>query len=120
MLHEIFKGMDNAAELINENFESVKIKHGQNEKGSYVVLGNGLKVAWFTITKVHTGSTYQWDYPIEFSNPPTVMATANQSTDSRSYSGVKFGVTTYADHAALRKWDHGSLNYPFHFIAIGY
>ena len=31
MLNEIFKGMDNAAEKINENFEQVDIIQGQNE-----------------------------------------------------------------------------------------
>ena len=42
MLHEIFKGMDNAAEQINDNFKNATIVDtGSNEDGDYFVLGNG-------------------------------------------------------------------------------
>ena len=42
-MHEIFKGMDNAAEQINENFQNGSIvESGVNEEGYYVKYGNGL------------------------------------------------------------------------------
>ena len=45
MLSEIFKGMDNAAELINENFENGSIvESGKNEFGHYFRMGNGVQV----------------------------------------------------------------------------
>jgi|SRR5690625_1833291 len=120
MLHEIFKGMDNAAEAINDNFEQVDIIQGQNENGSYVKFGNGLIVAWFKMTDTHTHATYEWTYPIPFSNPPIVLATPQQVSDLSAYSGVNYGVRARNDSADLRKWNHGGLNYPFSFIAIGY
>ena len=50
MLNEIFKGMDNAAELINENFEKTNVEIAENENGYYVKFGNGFVICWREIT----------------------------------------------------------------------
>ena len=55
MLNEIFKGMDNAAEQINENFEQLAIEHGEiegsseGELSSYYILEGGLQIVLFKV-----------------------------------------------------------------------
>ena len=85
MLHEIFKGMDNSAEQINDNFENGSIvEHNLNEpnpeRGYYVRYGNGLQVCWHKLevdinTSIAMGSAYRterrtWDYPKPFIESP--------------------------------------------------
>src|SRR5699024_2252354 len=58
MLHEIFKGMDNAAEQINENFQNGSIvESGVNEEGYYVKYGNGLLEVYQKRTFVVSANT---------------------------------------------------------------
>ena len=77
MLHEIFKGMDNAAEQINENFEMVAVERGDTANGEYIKYANGLVVCTHAITRNARinqpyGALYReandsvWEYPIEF------------------------------------------------------
>jgi len=41
MLNEIFKGIDNAAEKFNENFQKVNVLSGSNENGKWKIYGSG-------------------------------------------------------------------------------
>lgn len=46
-LEEIIKGMPNAAEAINNNFNNATIvESGTNENGTYMVFGNGIVVSF--------------------------------------------------------------------------
>ena len=49
-MNEIFKGMDNAAEMINENFEKTNVEISENENGYYMKFGNGFAICWREIT----------------------------------------------------------------------
>src|SRR5699024_4956273 len=56
MLNEIFKGMDNAAEQINENFKALDVEVGENENGYYAKFENGLSLCWREVTFVRESS----------------------------------------------------------------
>lgn len=78
MLNEIVKGMDNAAEKINENFQNGSIVEiGENDRGKFTKYGNGKLVQ--EITLEITSTTFQnwngWgrlaktiELPIPFTN----------------------------------------------------
>jgi len=54
-MNEIFKGMDNAAEQINENFEQLAIEYGEiagnseEESSSYYIFESGLQIVLFKV-----------------------------------------------------------------------
>ena len=76
-MNEIFKGMDNASEAINENFEQVKMTEGSTEKASWLIFPNGLKICEGSFTYV-PGEENSIDLPIEFTeNRYTVDLTAS-------------------------------------------
>ena len=65
MLHEIFKGMDNASEAINENFLSGSIiDSGETNEGSYIKFGNGFCVQFIKFNHVRPGHEQTVDYII--------------------------------------------------------
>ena len=69
MLNKIEKGMSNAAEKINDNFEKGLVEIGENEKGHYKVYGDGTLECRTKLTLEHTGSTMlrkTWILPKEF------------------------------------------------------
>ena len=70
MLHEIFKGMDNAAEQINENFKALDAEVGENENGYYAKFENGLGLCWREVTFVRgsSGDVGAFPKPITFKN----------------------------------------------------
>ena len=81
MLNEIFKGMDNAAEMIDENFESLKTEFGSNEDGHWIKFRDGTLICYFLdpvrelITESSGGVYYhnKWfDFPMPFVDFPTV------------------------------------------------
>lgn len=63
MLHEIFKGMDNAAEQINENFKALDVEVGENEDGYYAKFENGLGLCWREVTFVRGSSSEVGNFP---------------------------------------------------------
>ena len=77
MLNEIFKGMDNAAEQINENFEAVEMKRGKNESGEYVKYANGWLITHqeLTLYGSNWGDGYI-DLPAEFDGKASVIISA--------------------------------------------
>ena len=63
MLNEIFKGMDNAAEMINENFKALDAEVGENENGYYAKFENGLGLCWREVTFVRGSSSEAGNFP---------------------------------------------------------
>ena len=45
-MNEIYKGMDNAAEQINENFEMLGFEFDTNNDGNYLRLPGGVQICW--------------------------------------------------------------------------
>ena len=79
MLNEIFKGMDNASELINENFLNGSIvEHNLDEEnpvaGHYVRFGNRMQVCWkeYDLTGYNLDNPKEVFFPKEFALPPVV------------------------------------------------
>jgi len=76
MLHEIFKGMDNAAEQINENFLKGSIVEDNLDEtnpknGYYVRFGNGFQLCWGEVRASYYNSSNldgRWTLPAEFIN----------------------------------------------------
>ena len=76
-MNEIFKGMDNASELINENFKNGSIvETGENENGTFMKLGNGWMVCQMEATFSRDVSEVKGEYPIPFIGRPTVFKSA--------------------------------------------
>ena len=79
-MHEIYKGMDNAAEQIDNNFKGIKdyvIEQGDNQKGWWEKWASGKLVQYGAYLTTHNGVTEQWgstylsdpikiEYPIKF------------------------------------------------------
>ena len=74
-MNEIYKGMDNAAEQINENFEKTKVESGSDENGRWIKYPDGTMECFMKPLEVHmedrNGVLYQssgfiWTFPQEF------------------------------------------------------
>lgn len=79
-MNEIYKGMDNAAEQIDNNFKGIKdyvIEQGENERGWWEKWASGKLVQYGAYLTTHNGVREQWGniylsdpitikYPIEF------------------------------------------------------
>ena len=125
MLHEIFKGMDNSAEQINENFQNGSIvESGVNENGEYLKFGNGWMICTFTglptTTTTSAGAVYRswsevWNFPEPFAFKPKVFAGA-----SRAW---RWAAATATDNltAEIRQYAYESNNTPIEstLFAIG-
>src|SRR5699024_4707424 len=96
-LHEIFKGMDNASEAINENFKDGSVVEDNLNvtdpaNGYYVRFGNGLQICWWDNLKLQYISTVSlernWEFPVSFAEAPIVVPIAE-------------GAVTILDHRGL-------------------
>src|SRR5699024_3959197 len=75
-MNEIFKGMDNASEAINENFLKGSIVEDNldetnQENGYYVRFGNGFQLCWGEVRASYYNTSSldgQWTLPAEFIN----------------------------------------------------
>ena len=78
-MNEIYKGMDNAAEQINENFQELVIESGKNEDGHWEKYADGrlecyLNIEIPAVIDVQMGSLYReengrtWTFPVPFIN----------------------------------------------------
>ena len=108
MLHEIFKGMDNAAEQIDENFKQLDVEVGEDENGRWYKFPSGLAICTKEVVKNITaletyGSLYrsreneEWYFPIKFEKslyldvrsnhafPLTYVSGWNENGESLSY-----------------------------------
>ena len=99
MLNEIFKGMDNAAEVINENFQNVGIvESGENENGHWAKLGNGWMVCYDDSIavnqttnelygQVYSSAAFEWVFPMAFISEPVVTPVARRIGGGGAWGG---------------------------------
>ena len=64
MLNEIFKGMDNAAEIINDNFDKLSFEKRTDENGTYVSQEGGVTIMTRKVTITQGGSRETFSYPL--------------------------------------------------------
>ena len=71
-MNEIFKGMDNAAEMIDENFKDLQYERGTNDDGTYIKFGDGTLIQYsnHNVLAYADGSALlkSWSFPTPFSN----------------------------------------------------
>lgn len=75
MLNKIEKGMSNAAEKINENFEEIDdyiIEQGDNYKGRWEKWASGKLVQYGSLLKTHEGIQEEWG-AIYLSDPVEIV-----------------------------------------------
>ena|SRR5690625_3915778 len=113
MLNEIFKGMDNAAEMIDSNFKKVGYEHEKTEDGEYIKFANGFAICWREITFNRSTSNGEsgLTMPIEFIETVPVFGGAATSMSSwRDRNDIsQIGVSTYPDAWSFHK--EGSYNW---------
>ena len=127
MLHEIFKGMDNAAEQINENFQNGSIvDEGVNENGRYVKYASGIMVC--TVkgfpqvastnygSMYRTGSTDTWTFPHEFLEVLFHDGAAENTSRWTSTSLVDNSSLIFRQYSPI---DGGTIEVENRLIAIG-
>ena len=75
-MNEIFKGMDNAAEQINENFQGLLFDSGSNEDGNWVRLPDGTQICYGVFSLSSGGLSYRLErqktFPKSFESVPAV------------------------------------------------
>ena len=77
-MNEIYKGMDNAAEKINENFEALGFESGENENGTWTKFPDGTMICTFRGTiRVGDFGRIGWSFPKSF----TEVLYVNAGTD---------------------------------------
>lgn len=103
-MNEIFKGMDNAAEQIDNNFKGIKdyiIEQGDNQRGWWEKWASGKLVQYGAYLTTHDGVTEKWgstylsnpiriEYPIKFWDIYTL------NVNVQSVKGFVGWVTQYA------------------------
>ena len=105
MLNEIFKGMDNAAEVIHQNFQQLDYEEGSNENGSWRKYSDGrlevehnLTISTSNLTFLQTGqifySNMTWIFPQGFVDDKTLITA---SVSSASAAWVSAGVTSSSE-----------------------
>lgn len=97
-MNEIFKGMDNAAEQINDNFENIAdyvVEQGED----YTKWASGKLECWTTIPSresveftraidTYARSQYfTWNFPVTFSSTPAVVQSTSNYAGS-TWAGV--------------------------------
>ena len=93
-MNEIYKGMDNAAEQIDNNFKGINdyiIEQGDNYKGWWEKWASGKLVQYGAYLTTHDGVTEEWgsmylsnpiniEYPIEFWDIYTLNVNVQSAT----------------------------------------
>src|SRR5699024_9214760 len=105
MLNEIFKGMSNAAEKINENFEKGLVEIGENENGHYKVYGDGTLECRTKLTLEYTGGTMlrkTWDFPKEFADDDLDFTITTITPPSGKNTYILDVPNIYADRVNIR------------------
>ena len=102
-MNEIYKGMDNAAEQINENFLNGSIvESGENENGEYLRFGNGWQICIpherISLERVDsTSMSGSWEFPIPFVSNPFVPFSKNTS-GNKNYRRAGESINIYRDN----------------------
>ena len=86
MLNEIFKGMDNAAEVINENFESVEINEVINDQEGYLEFPGGTVVCFMREELLDAPKNTTVEFPVTFKEPPIVVTSAYRPGGYNDYA----------------------------------
>lgn len=102
MLHEIFKGQDNAAEMIDENFKDVDYELHSNESGQYIIFANGFAICWreVEIDRSLTGQT-GIAKPIVFESP--IFGGISTSEDSY-VEGQDISIMWISNYVEAWRW----------------
>ena len=121
MLNEIFKGMDNAAEQIDENFQNGSIvESGVNEEGYYVKYGNGLLEVYQKRTFIISSNTNFTRPMVDFVEIfyADLKVLGNSDNREKAYNaladvsniGVTFWETDDDWQVVMRNLDYGNFN----------
>ena len=80
-MNEIYKGMDNAAEQINENFQGLLFESGENENGTWTKFPDGTMICRREI-QLDFGTTGQenFDFPVTFEEYPLILTGIREGT----------------------------------------
>lgn len=120
MLHEIFKGMDNASEAINENFEKLGFELKSNENGTYFKHASGLVLVFGNdLVKIPStsGVGVRITFPITFASEPDVFPSSHNNVCVPSINNL----TTDGVNIAVRTWRNETINdIPVRWFAIGF
>lgn len=110
-MNEILKGMDNAAEKINENFEVLGFESGENNNGSYIRFGNGLQICWGSADFERGSSELLIETPAEYIIAPVAVFSANSHAfadiQDMAYLGIgtnSVGTVRIMRHTSLPSW----------------
>lgn len=102
-MNEIYKGMDNAAEQINDNFESLKPEYGSNENGEYWKYPDGRLICTGDIEYDRSNPEVTTGFPHDFISTPA----GSISSRSRAYANLQdlasLGYAFSADEIRIMK-----------------
>lgn len=108
MLNEIIKGMDNAAEAINENFEKLDSELVVDGNNYYVKFENGFQVCWAIAVGINqdigaSGGSYTKPFSAPFVGRVAVGFSAAYSVNSHARTQ---GLDTLTAHGSsdLQEW----------------
>lgn len=111
MLNEIIKGMSNAAEKIDENFQNGSIvEHNLDEteplNGYYVRYGNGLQICFISNLNLEYESQSRlatnWNFPASFIGTPVLLPVQENSLGTEITRGGTFGTGAVSDYGHIR------------------
>lgn len=81
MLNKIEKGMSNAAEKINENFEALGFESGENENGTWAKFPDGTMICRREVQlDFKTTGQENFDFPVTFEEYPLILTGIREGT----------------------------------------
>ena len=81
-MNEIFKGMDNAAEQINENFQGLLFESGENENGTWTKFPDGTMICRREVQlDFKTTGQENFDFPVTFEEYPLILTGIREGTN---------------------------------------
>ena len=81
-MNQIFKGMDNAAEQINENFQELLFESGENENGTWTKFPDGTMICRREVQlDFKTTGQENFDFPVTFEEYPLILTGIREGTN---------------------------------------
>ena|SRR5690625_2778788 len=114
MLNEIFKGMDNAAEMINGNFEKLDVEVGENENGTWVIFNSGLQICFQNIVLPYENSTRlsrRWTYPKPFGSKVVTFISREAEVGVDAARFATYGINPELESALVRGYAQTDKNF---------
>ena len=122
-MNEIYKGMDNAAEQINENFEMLGFEFDSNNNGNYLRLPGGVQICWGNTIVLSSSSSSSYKegeiiFPAEFKDTNYSVSLSPNSGGVANFGGVihldptTSGCTVHVNRSSTANTD-------LRYIAIG-